>query len=123
MGEEDDEIAEGISSTMSGTGTESGIDTGLNTNTSIGSRSADEINLRKKGTESADSQKSLYQRVGERQMTGGARGFFPSAKKYDINTMEAGKDEPVGNYPQSAVDVALDPEDMDNEARLKRKFE
>ena len=35
--------------------------------------------------------------------------------------MEAGKDEEVGFQP--GVDVALDPEDMDNEQKLKRKFE
>lgn len=119
--EEEEEVEEGIRSTVSGTGTESGLDTGLNTATSMGSRSADEINLRKKGTDTADSEKSLFQRVPERSTTGSARGFFPSAKKYDINTMEAGKDEQVGF--QQGVDVALDPEDMDNEQKLKRKFE
>ena len=67
--EEEEEVEEGIRSTVSGTGTESGLDTGLNTATSMGSRSADEINLRKKGTDTAESQKSLFQRVPERNVT------------------------------------------------------
>jgi len=120
---EDEEMEDGIRSNASGivSGVTSGVNTGM---ISASSQSENEFNLRKKaGTDTAESQKSLYT-VLQQQDTSVQGNLFGSTHRYDLKNMEGEKED---SGAARGVEVTLDAQDMMtgtlDEHKLKRKYE
>jgi len=124
--EEDEGISTGITSGIT-SGVTSGVGTGVESASSgagTGTTSSqNDFNLRKKaGSETPESQKSLYQVLPQKELAQPSGTFAPS-HVYDINKMDTEQEEIQGRQ----VDIALDPSELAegnfDEARFKKQYE